>query len=215
MIDARAKSISRSICFVAGMIAAFGVGHAQSPPSPKSPTPEDIELIRARLEEIKQRRLENRPTEPAVPLRTVARPPKAARELEWAALRLDNQMDRLRPVWTFEPIDRPKARDVRVPLCLKGEQWIALEPGRWRVNLVVGRPDESQLIRPPPWEIELEEKAAYALELTDKLESELKRAMRQAERDRQRRELEREKQSDTDPEAGSRRTVIIERRADK
>ncbi len=219
MIDSRAKSISRSICFAAGFIAACGVGRAQAPPSPKSPTPEDIELIRARFKEIKQRRLENEPTEPAVPLRRVARPPKVARELESGALRLDNQMDRLRPVWTFEPIEQPKARGVRVPLCLKGEQWIALEPGCWHVNLVVGRPDESQLLRPPPWEIALEEGGVYTLELTDKLESELKRAMRQAERDRGRRGLEREMKSDTDtdtePEAGPRRTVIIERRTDK
>ncbi len=106
-----------------------------------------------------------------------------------AALRLRNDMDRLRPLWILEPVDVVSAADatdrtVRLPQPVKGDQWLALAAGRWRLRAFAGAPAGPNGVEWPPLTLELRGGRAYAIDLTDQLEQTLWQSIR----DRRRRE---------------------------
>ena len=79
---------------------------------------------------------------------------------------------------SFVPLDGPEAETIRVLLCLKGEQWIELASGSWEMHVLVGEPDRGVPLRLHKHGFTVARRKAYALELSERLEQELKRKLR-------------------------------------
>jgi hypothetical protein len=142
---------------------------------PRATPPSDRQLDAIRRQLLEQRRLreqEVRQAELASWEETVRKPPRSV-ERGTAAVCLVNDMDRLRAVWTFESLDAAGAivTIVRVPLCLKGDQWLTLHAGRWRATLLFGTADGGRIGRLPARELRLASGRCYEMHLADKTEN--------------------------------------------
>ncbi len=125
------------------------------------------------LQARQRQRQDRESTAPLVPWRPLTSLPQVRLSRAVALVRLDNQMETWRAVWTFEPLDS-SAASVRVLLCWRGEEWLALAPGRWRVTLAAGRPDLEKAFRYDLGTVVAEKGKAYELVMGGEMEKMLK-----------------------------------------
>ena len=148
---------------------------AQAP----TPTGQELEALRREMQVSQRQREALQSAADLVPWRPLTSLPEIRLSKDAALVRLVNQMDPWRAVWIFEPLEGKKP-SVRILLCWRGEQWIALAPGRWRVRLVVGRPDSNVTFRHQLDSVDTEKGKAYELALGEEMEQMLKERERAA-----------------------------------
>lgn len=90
-----------------------------------------------------------------------------------AAVHLVSELNFFRAIWTFEPAEGGAAKPVRVPLCWRGEQWITLAPGAWRISLAVGLPGGDKLLRFPAQTVKAGRSRTYEMKIRAEVEPEL------------------------------------------
>jgi hypothetical protein len=128
----------------------------------------------------RQRERESRQTlTHLAPWRPLTEAPEPQLGRERAAVRLVNQTVAFRAVWIFEPVDIPEARPVRALLGWRGEDWVALAPGAWRVRLIVGQPGGRGLAQPAQ-EVRAGRGKAYELAIAREAEPTLREQARAA-----------------------------------
>ena len=74
-----------------------------------------------------------------------------------------------------DAVDAPDLteRALRVVLCRRGEQWIALRPGQWRVSCMVGQPSGAARLTLAEREVNARGDMYYQLVLTRDIEERL------------------------------------------
>lgn len=159
-------------------------------------SPGEIEKIRESLQARQREHEADADTPEMIPFEVSTTAPPASQTLgERGAVCLNNRMNTLRAFWTFEPLDvapapketgkktgtagEARPTSIRLPQPLKGEEWIALAPGAWRLGLAVGPPDGSRPLRLPVRRVEVASGRVYNLTLSPEVEQQLKVLLRE------------------------------------
>lgn len=138
--------------------------------TPKRASAQAIAEIRDRIRRQQAVREEVQERQALVPWHQLAESPDPAVGKKMVLVRLSNTMNFFRAVWTFNLGEENTAQPVRVLLCWRGEQWIALPPGNWQVTLAVGREDGAQSFRFPIAPLSGRRGEVYELTLTGQTE---------------------------------------------
>ncbi|MCL5269820.1 MAG: hypothetical protein M1457_04530 [bacterium] len=209
---------ARRIHVLLVICATLLAGLAASRPRPASaqrplPPPEEIARMREELQSRQRERLARRqaaeliPWQPAAPSADLTVPPGAG------VVRIVNGMDRLRAVLEFAPagddaattrpaqagaatgagtgLDRVAATTaLRLPLGPRGEQFLPLAAGSWRVRILCGDPAVGALHGLPELHATIRRAMQYDMVLDERFENALKAALRAEARsaDREKRE---------------------------
>src|SRR5690242_7018661 len=117
--------------------------------APRRPTAGEIEEIRSQMRQRQAERNAVNERESRIPWRQLAESPDQRLGDKYVLVRLSNEMNLHNAVWTFTPGAGTTAAPIRALLCWRGEQWIALAPGRWQAAVAIGRPDSACAFRYP------------------------------------------------------------------
>ena len=138
--------------------------------APRRPTPAAVEEIREQLRQRQAERQALAERQELIPWRQLALSPDQQAGSRSVLVRLSNTMNFYRAVWTFTPEAGNLAAPVRLLLCWRGEQWIALPPGRWQATVALGRADSVRAFRIPVAPIEVRRGQVYELALSGAVE---------------------------------------------
>jgi hypothetical protein len=129
----------------------------------------EADAMRRQLQEQRRLREDELRREELVAWVVSRRRPPATIEAGAGAVCLENKMDSLRGVWTFEPATG-EAGALRVPVCAPGEQWLTLPAGEWRVGFMFGTADGGRIGRLPPREVSVRPRDRYEIVLDETME---------------------------------------------
>ena len=164
---------------IAGLLWV-GVASAQRP----APGPEEIDAMRREFQTLQRQREERGRDNALLPWQTSGSVVFTKPGDTSARVRIVNEMDALRAVITFEPLDGTAAErvaTVRTPICIKGEQWIRLAPGRWRIRMVVGQARKGSPMVLPARDVSVTRTMAYDINLDEQIEWQFKRRLTRIE----------------------------------
>ena len=160
-------------------LAGVPLWQAAGQPRQAPLTPEEIKALGRELQEKQRERERLHDRKELIPLVDLPALPEFQSDPHFAYLRLTNQMDALRAVWTLLPAPAAgeKPEPIVAPLIFRGDQWLRLEPGPWLIQLESGSPDSDLALTMAPRAIELKAGRAYALEMDESTEQQLRKVL--------------------------------------
>lgn len=139
------------------------------------PSAGEIARMRADLQaKMRAREAAGRARQIFQPVSTSERPPQSLPENR-TPLRLVNEMIRVRGVLLLTP--EGDGEPVQMPICGKGEIWLTLEPGKWKVALDFGEPGVPAHYTTPEMEIKTLPARPLELVLDREIEREISRSL--------------------------------------
>lgn len=184
-------------CCLLGLFAFFaGSAGAQKSNAPDAeslrPSTEELLRVHREMRRLKQERRLSEESRSVVELEEtledsplakyrreagVGQPVHQIREDQSVLLLVRNEMDSLRGLVQLRRHDAETTRTLQLPLVLKSDHWLILEPGAWRLDLSL---TTSERIEPevlPPQEYQLKAGKRYRLSLGEQTERQLKQFM--------------------------------------
>lgn len=168
---------------LAGMASVVLAPSAWSQEGSQPPRLPSVGELRRQLDELERKRRES--PKAKSPLREIARPSLGGaarwRDSEAAIVEIVHRADRMRGVWTLER----DGGSAPIRVCMGGNrvEWIRLAPGRWRIHLRVGDASGPRL-EYSAQTARLERGRFYRLEFGESDEQDVRRGLRDRERER-------------------------------
>lgn len=172
-----------------------GSAHAQdeanAPRQPAMPSPDAIADIRSDLQARQRAReaaadehdlvgLEPTGAPPEIAAPTDARNSDRPRPEQFAWLALENDMDTLRALVICTSEESAEGLpERRAPLVCKGVTWLALKPGRYRIQIIAAPPNAAiRPLRLAPMNVELTRNRSWRLRFDHAVESALRKELK-------------------------------------
>ncbi len=161
------------------LLLALALPAPWAPAGRPKPTKQEIERMSDYLHQQRYERDQLREQTNLIPWSVFSEGGSPLTHDKHASIYVSNTMNHLRAVLTLTPADAPSSVDaretsgtVRLLVCVKDGQWtIPLQPGNWRVGLVVGRPGDDQFrLRLPQRQVAVKRYGQYEINFDGSVE---------------------------------------------